>query len=85
MTTESRRGGIPVLCQRPVESINIMRVPAALASRSKTVWGVATVPIFLVAPQVKLPKRFDLAQDAIAAQHALSGKIVTNWVEGQLG
>ena len=77
-----------MLCQRPVESINIVLccVPAAVASRSKTVWGVATVPIFQMAPQVKLPKRLDLAQDAIAAQDALSGQIVTNWGgERQLG
>ena len=58
-----------------------MLVPAAVASRSKTVRGVATVPIFQMAPQVKLPKRLDLAQDVIAAQDALSGQIVTNWGE----
>ena len=34
----------------------------AVASRSKTGRGQATVPIFLLVPQVKLPKRLDLSQ-----------------------
>ena len=53
----------------------------AVASRSKTGRGVVTVPIFLMVPQVKLPKRLDLARDAEAAQDALPGAIVANWVE----
>ena len=57
----------------------------AVASRSKTGRGVTTVPIFLLVPQVKLPKRLDLARDADRAQDALPGMIVANWVEGRLG
>ena len=57
----------------------------AVASRSRTGRGVATVPIFLLVPQVKLPKRLDLARDADAAQEALPGAIVANWVEGKIG
>ena len=57
----------------------------AVASRSKTGRGVATVPIFLLVPQVKLPKRLDLARDADAAQEALPSAIVANWVEGKIG
>lgn len=53
----------------------------AVASRSKTGRGVTTVPIFLLVPQVKLPKRLDLARDAMGAQDALPGAIVKNWVE----
>ena len=53
----------------------------AVASRSKTGRGVTTVPIFLLVPQVKLPKRLDLARDAEAAQDALPGAIVANWLE----
>ena len=46
---------------------------------------MTTVPIFLLVPQVKLPKRLDLARDADRAQDALPGMIVANWVEGRLG
>ena len=55
----------------------------AVASRSKTGRGRTTVPIFLLVPQVKLPKRLDLARDARAAQEALPGAIVANWVESK--
>jgi uncharacterized protein DUF6441 len=41
------------------------------------------VPIFLLVPQVKLPKRFDLDRDARAAEADLPGLIVANWVEGR--
>jgi hypothetical protein len=54
----------------------------AVASRSKTGRGATTVPIFLLVPQVKLRKRLDLARDARAAQDALPGAIVANWVDG---
>jgi hypothetical protein len=55
----------------------------AVASRSRTGRGVTTVPIFLLVPQVQLRKRLDLARDARAAQDALPGLIVANWVEGR--
>jgi hypothetical protein len=54
----------------------------AVASRSKSGRGVATVPIFLLVPQVRLPKRLDLARDAERAQNSVPGLIVANWVEG---
>jgi hypothetical protein len=57
----------------------------AVASRSRTGRGVTTVPIFLLVPQVKLPKRLDLARDAERAQDALPGAIVANWLEGKVG
>ncbi|MCC5993810.1 MAG: hypothetical protein JJT99_14955 [Rhodobacteraceae bacterium] len=57
----------------------------AVASRSKTGRGLTTVPIFLLVPQVRLPKRLDLARDAARAQEALPGAIVANWVEGKIG
>ena len=56
----------------------------AVASRSKTGRGIATVPIFLLVPQVKLPKRLNLARDAVQAQDALPGLIVARWVENAL-
>jgi hypothetical protein len=40
-----------------------------------------TVPIFLLVPQVKLPKRLDLARDAERAHGEMPGLIVANWVE----
>ena len=52
----------------------------AVASRSKTGRGVTTVPVFLLVPQVKLPKRLDLGRDAARAHESLFGLIVTNWV-----
>ena len=57
----------------------------AVASRSKTGRGLTTVPIFLLVPQVKLPKRLDLARDADREQQAIPGAIVANWVEGKIG
>jgi hypothetical protein len=57
----------------------------AVASRSKTGRGRTTVPVFLLVPQVRLPKRLDLARDARAAQEALPGAIVANWVDGKIG
>jgi hypothetical protein len=56
----------------------------ARASRSKTGRGVATVPIFLLVPQVKLPKRLDLARDAERSHDSVPGLIVANWVTAQL-
>ena len=56
----------------------------ALASRSKTGRGVATVTIFLLVPQVRLPKRLNLARDAERAAAAIPGSIVRNWVEDHL-
>jgi hypothetical protein len=55
-----------------------------VASRSKTGRGKATVPIFLLVPQVKLAKRLDLARDAQRAQAVVPGLIVAKWVEGKL-
>jgi len=52
----------------------------AVASRSKTGRGVATVPIFLLVPQVKLRKRLDLARDAARAADGVPGLIVRKWV-----
>jgi hypothetical protein len=56
----------------------------AVVSRSKTGRGVATVPIFLLLSQVKLPKRLDLAREARRAHGAVPGLIVANWVEARL-
>jgi hypothetical protein len=55
----------------------------AVRSRSRSGRGAATVPIFLLVPQVKLPKRLDLARDAVRAHEAVPGLIVANWAEGQ--
>jgi hypothetical protein len=55
-----------------------------VASRSKTGRGRTTVPIFLLIPQVKLPKRLDLDRDAKRAHEAVPGLIVANWVDGRL-
>jgi hypothetical protein len=52
-----------------------------VASRSKTGRGRTTVPIFLLVPQVKLPKRLDLDRDAEKAHDAVPGLIVANWLD----
>ena len=49
---------------------------------SSTAQGVTAAPIFLLVPQVKLPKRLDLARDAEQAHEAVPGLIVANWREG---
>lgn len=46
-----------------------------VASRSRTGRGVATVPIFVLVPQVRLPKRLDLAGAARAAGAGLAGAV----------
>jgi hypothetical protein len=55
----------------------------AVASRSRTGRGVVTAPIFLLVPQVKLPKRLNLARDAERAVDGVPGLIVAGWVEGR--
>jgi hypothetical protein len=55
----------------------------AVVSRSKTGRRKVTAPIFLLVPQVKMPKRLDLARDAERAHEAVPGLIVANWTEGQ--
>ena len=57
----------------------------AVVSRSKTGRGKLTAPIFLLVPQVKLPKRLDLARDAERALDGVPGLIVEKWVDGRLG
>ncbi len=54
----------------------------AVASRSKTGRNQVSAPIFLLVPQVKLPKRLDLDRDAERALDKVPGLIVANWVEG---
>jgi len=56
----------------------------AVASRSRTGRGRTTVPIFLLVPQVKLPKRLDLDRDAERAHDSVPGLIVANWLEVKL-
>ncbi len=50
-----------------------------MASRSETGRGVATLPIILLVPQVKLRKRLDLVRDAERAVGGVPGLIVANW------
>jgi hypothetical protein len=56
----------------------------AVASRSKTGRGIATVPIFPLVPQVKLRKRLDLARDAERVVDGVPGLTVANWVAGKI-
>lgn len=51
----------------------------AVASRSKTGRGVVTAPIFLLVPQVNLPKRLDLDREAEAWAGRLPDLITQNW------
>ena len=54
----------------------------AVVSRSKIGRGKVTAPIFLMVPQVKLPKRLNLDRDAERALDSVPGLIVANWVKG---
>jgi hypothetical protein len=56
----------------------------AVASRAKTGRNQVTAPIFLLVPQVKLPKRLDLARDAARIHEAVPGLIVANWLETKI-
>lgn len=51
----------------------------AVTSRSKTGRSLTSIPIFLLAPQVKLRKRLDLEKPAQAALAALPAAIVRKW------
>ena len=53
----------------------------AVASKSKTGRGLATVPIFILVPQVNLPKPLSLEGPAREAEARLPGLIVANWTE----
>jgi hypothetical protein len=55
----------------------------AVAARAKTGRGLTTVPIFLLVPQVKLPKRLDLARDAESVADGVPGLLVANWDNGR--
>jgi hypothetical protein len=57
----------------------------AVASRSRTGRGLATVPIFILVPQVKLPKRLSLEGPARVAEAKLPGLILANWSERPQG
>ncbi|WP_297540231.1 DUF6441 family protein [Roseovarius sp.] len=52
-----------------------------VASRSKTGRGRATVPIFLLVPQVRLRKRLDLARDVERVVGKVPGLVVERWRE----
>ncbi|MDZ4094847.1 MAG: DUF6441 family protein [Paracoccaceae bacterium] len=54
----------------------------AVVSRSKTGRGLATVPIFILVPQVKLPKRLSLEGPAREAEAKLTGLILAHWDDG---
>ena len=56
----------------------------AVVSKSKTGRGLATVPIFILVPQVKLPKRLSLEGPAREAEVRLPGLIVANWKQSPL-
>jgi hypothetical protein len=62
----------------------ISSVGRAVASRSKTGRGLTSVPVFLLVPQVKLPKRLDLTRDAERARDAVPELIVAKWVEARI-
>ncbi|WP_412507182.1 DUF6441 family protein [Roseovarius sp. SYSU LYC5161] len=57
---------------------------SSVRKRSGVVLAAKNAPIFLLVPQVKLPKRLDLDRDAERALDSVPGLIVANWVEGRL-
>ncbi len=75
-----RRSGPSLLV---ADSVRLNTRGLAAVSRSKTGRGQVTVPIFLLVPQVKLPKRLDLTRDAERAHEVVPGLIVANWVDSR--
>lgn len=57
---------------------------SAVASSSTTGRNEVTAPVFLLVPQVQLPKRLDLGQDAERALDGVPWLIVAKWVERRL-
>ncbi|KFI32642.1 hypothetical protein CG51_00755 [Haematobacter missouriensis] len=70
-----RRAGPSLL----IAEARISKAGRAVKSRSKTGRNVASVPIFLLVPQVRLRKRLDLDRSAQAALAALPAAIVRRW------
>ena len=56
----------------------------AVASRAKSGRNQVTAPIFLLVPQVKLPKRLNLDRDAERASNGVPRLIVAKWVETRI-
>jgi hypothetical protein len=56
---------------------------SSVRKRSGGAFAAKNAPIFLLVPQVKLPKRLDLARDAERALDSVPGLIVAHWVEGR--
>ncbi|MHA3977359.1 DUF6441 family protein [Halovulum sp. GXIMD14794] len=52
-----------------------------VASRLKTGRGRASVPVFLLVPQVRLTKRLDLDRDAKRALDSAPGLTLAKWIE----
>ena len=67
--------------EQNADSVRLNSRGLAATSRSKTGRGQVTSPMFLLVPQVELPKRLDLARDAERAHELVPGLIVANWVE----
>jgi hypothetical protein len=77
---ERRGGHLPLPGPSlPVAEGRLNTKGRAVASRSKTGRAVNTAPTLLPVPQVKLPKRLDLARDAALAADNVPGLIVAGW------
>jgi len=74
-----RRSGPSLLV---AEKARINTRGTAVASRSKTGRGQVSTPIFILVPQVKLPKRLDLARDADRVAGMVPGLVVEKWGVG---
>lgn len=59
-------------------------LPGRAAPRFETGRNQVTAQVFLLIPQVKLPKRFDLDRDAKRAHDSVPGLIVAHWVDERL-
>lgn len=62
-----------------IAEARLSKAGRAVRSRSKTGRNVASVPIFLLVPQVRLRKRLDLDRPAQVALAALPAAIVRRW------
>ncbi|MFN2310089.1 MAG: DUF6441 family protein, partial [Gammaproteobacteria bacterium] len=53
----------------------------AVASRAKTGRNQVTAPIFLLVPQVKLPKRLDFAHAIAATSERIPSAVLSHWLD----
>lgn len=79
-----RRGKSALLVDTGTVTRAAPRVAFGERQRERRGFRNRTVPIFALVPQVKLPKRLDLARDARDWHDRVPGLIVAEWIDGRI-